>query len=132
MGTFEEKSIKDLHTLDPFLHTVCNSKQFIRNRFFINVHRSVSLNLNLYFSLLVVQSTIWCCTITITRVQEGNTWWFASCNSCGKSCPQQSYAYQCSKCGCTKTSFRYSSNTQPAMLLMFYTVSTLDSISILE
>jgi hypothetical protein len=53
MGTFEEKSIKDLHTLDPFLHTVCNSKQFIRNRFFINVHRSVSLNLNLYFSLLL-------------------------------------------------------------------------------
>jgi hypothetical protein len=43
--TFEEKSVNDLHTLDPFLHTVCNSRYSIRNKSFINVHR--------YFSLLL-------------------------------------------------------------------------------
>jgi hypothetical protein len=37
--TFEEQSIKDLHTLDPFLHTVHNSKQSIRNKFTKQNHK---------------------------------------------------------------------------------------------
>jgi hypothetical protein len=51
--TFEEKTVKDLHTLDPFLHTVCNSRYSIRNKSFLNVHKSFSLNLDLSFSLLL-------------------------------------------------------------------------------
>jgi hypothetical protein len=86
--TFEEKTIKDLYTLDPFLHMVCNSKHLISSTLFPIVHKSVSLNLSLSFLAIAMQSTVWRCTVTVTQVQEGNTWWFASCNNCGKSCPQ--------------------------------------------
>jgi predicted RNA-binding Zn-ribbon protein involved in translation (DUF1610 family) len=49
---------------------------------------------------------MWQCIITISRIKEESAWWFPSCYNCGRSCAQQSSTYQCSKCGCSKTSFR--------------------------
>jgi replication factor A1 len=52
-------------------------------------------------------SSMWQCTVTISRIKEESVWLFPSCYNCGRSCAQQSSTYQCSRCGSTKTSFRY-------------------------
>jgi hypothetical protein len=92
----EHETLQNLLALDPFLHTV-----FI----FLSISLIKNMKNGLNFPF-VVQST-WQCTATITRVQEQNNWWFPSCYGCGRSCVQQSKTYNCSKCGSTKTSYRW-------------------------
>jgi predicted RNA-binding Zn-ribbon protein involved in translation (DUF1610 family) len=91
----EEESLRNLLALDPFLYTVC---------VLLFTHMSIIENTKSSLHLpYAMQSSTWQCTVTIARVQEGDSWWYPSCYRCGKSCAQQSGSYTCSKCGSTKT-----------------------------
>jgi hypothetical protein len=62
----EQESLQNLLVLDPFLHMV-----FILP--FMRISVIENMKSGLYFSC-VVQSSTWQHTVTITRLQEGNSW----------------------------------------------------------
>lgn len=47
------------------------------------------------------------CTITISKLSPGQTWWFFSCNKCNKKSLPEGKSYRCSSCYCKAAKPRY-------------------------
>lgn len=69
------------------------------------------------------------CTVTITSIPEGKTWYYIACNTCPNKPSIDPIIRQCSTCGSTKYCFRYkltfkaSDGTAEAEMFAFDTVA---------
>ncbi|KAL6622879.1 hypothetical protein ACP70R_032758 [Stipagrostis hirtigluma subsp. patula] len=47
------------------------------------------------------------CTVTISRVNEDQGWWFPSCNQCSRTSYPDGSGYSCSACDCKTVKYKY-------------------------